>query len=81
MRFGLVEKRGVEASLITQQDGHVCLGIYCAQCRAGIALVVLAENDRVPLPEFDWESDVDVLAAIDAHHQKHADARARGNGH
>ena len=75
MRLGVVEELGVEARLLEQQ-GQACLGIYCSGCAAGIAMVVLERLDQAagnqdPAPEFDWQSDHDVLLAIENHHRQH----------
>ncbi len=71
MKLGAVEGLGVEAKLIRQQDGGTGLGIYCARCSSGIVMVVLAANGLSPEPEFDWQSDEDVLHAIRSHRKKH----------
>jgi len=81
MKLGLVEELGVEAGLVSQPDGRVCLGIYCAQCKGGIALIVLAEKDTDPRFEYDWPSDSDVHLAIDTHYRQHPGIRAQRNGH
>lgn len=71
----MVEELGVEARLLEQQ-GHACLGIFCSGCAAGIAMVVLERpvleaGDQGPAPEFDWQSDHDVLLAIENHRRQH----------
>jgi len=80
MKLGLVEELGVEASLVRQPDGRICLGIYCSQCKAGIALVVLAEKDTSPSSDFDWQSDGYVRLAIENHCRKHPGDPSH-NGH
>jgi len=47
------------------------VGIYCANCAAGIALVVLTHDDDTIPTEFDWQSDDNVRLAIDNHKKKH----------
>jgi hypothetical protein len=69
MRLGVVEELGVEARLLEQQ-GHACLGIYCSGCAAGIAMVVLGPTTK-DAPDFDWQSDHDVLLAIENHQRQH----------
>jgi|HubBroStandDraft_4_1064222.scaffolds.fasta_scaffold177033_2 hypothetical protein len=71
MRLGMVEGLGVEARLVEHQGGGLSLGIYCANCAAGIALVVLTHDDDTIPSEFDWQSDHNVLVAIDNHQKKH----------
>ncbi|MFY9747755.1 MAG: hypothetical protein WA891_10220 [Acidobacteriaceae bacterium] len=72
----MVDGLGVEARLVEHQAGGVSLGIYCANCAAGIALVVLThDNDTVP-PEYDWQSDRNVRDAINNHKKKHASSFA-----
>jgi hypothetical protein len=67
----MVEGLGVEARLVRQQGGGLSLGIYCANCATGIALVVLTHDDDTIPTEFDWEADGNVRAAIDNHQKKH----------
>jgi hypothetical protein len=67
----MVEGLGVEARLVEHQGGGLSLGIYCASCSAGIALVVLTHDDDTIPTEFDWQSDRNVRVAIDNHQRKH----------
>ena len=76
MRLGVVEGLGVEARLVQQQGGGLSLGIYCANCAAGIALVVLTYDDDTIPTEYDWEADRNVRLAIDNHQKKHLPASA-----
>jgi hypothetical protein len=71
MRLGVVEGLGVEARLVQHQGGGLSVGIYCANCAAGIALVVLTHDDDTIPTEFDWQSDDNVRLAIDNHKKKH----------
>jgi hypothetical protein len=68
----MIEELGVEARLVQNQDGGLNLGIYCSNCAAGIALVVLEPADVSLDDEFDWQADNDVRRAINRHHRKHA---------
>lgn len=71
----MVEGLGVEARLVEHQGGGLSLGIYCANCAAGIALVVLAHDDDTITLDYDWQSDRAVRDAIDQHRKKHASSR------
>jgi hypothetical protein len=68
----MVDGLGVEARLVEHQAGGVSLGIYCATCAAGIALVVLTHDDETIPAAYDWQRDQNVRAAIAKHQKKHA---------